>query len=97
MGHSIADIQVAIREGFPTELRYQLYWRMGRCYRGLGHVPKARVSLQLASTLLMENKEQIGTMEYIASTARLNNELSQLEMEQTCAPTTANSRKFNTT
>ncbi|KAJ9592588.1 hypothetical protein L9F63_015726, partial [Diploptera punctata] len=80
------DMQLAIKEGFPLELKYQLYWRMGRCYRGLGQVPKARVCLQLASTLLSDNMQQIGAMELIAHTARLNNELSQLDMEQACTP-----------
>jgi hypothetical protein len=55
---------------------------MGRCYRGLGQIPKARVSLQLALTLLGENKHQIGPMEVVASSVRLQNEISQLEMEQ---------------
>ncbi|PSN41945.1 hypothetical protein C0J52_06418 [Blattella germanica] len=77
----LADIQLAIREGFPQHLRYQLYWRMGRCYRGMGHIPKARVSLQLAITLLSENKDQIGPMEMIATSTRMHNELSQLDME----------------
>jgi hypothetical protein len=63
--------------------RYELYWRMGRCYRGLGQIPKARVSLQLALTLLGEYKDHIGPMEMIASSIRLQNEISQLEMEQT--------------
>ena len=64
---------------------------MGRCYRGMGNVSKARVSLQLASTLLTDNKDNIGTMELIASTARLNNEISQLEMEENWAPSSEKS------
>ncbi|XP_069700412.1 SET and MYND domain-containing protein 4-like [Periplaneta americana] len=78
----LADIQLAIREGFPPHLRYELYWRMGRCYRGLGLIPKARVSMQLAHTLLGENKEHVGPMELIATTVRLQNEISQLDIEQ---------------
>lgn len=78
----LSDIQLAIREGFPPHRRYELYWRMGRCYRGLGQIPKARVSLQLALTLLEENKDQLGPLETIASSVRLQNEVSQLEMEQ---------------
>jgi hypothetical protein len=56
---------------------------MGRCYRELGQIPKARVSLQLALTLLEESKDQIGPLEAVASSVRLQNEVSQLEMEQT--------------
>jgi hypothetical protein len=55
---------------------------MGRCYRGLGQIPKARVSLQLALTLLGENKDLLGPLEAVASAVRLQNEISQLEMEQ---------------
>jgi hypothetical protein len=55
---------------------------MGRCYRGLEQIPKARVSLQLALTLLGENEQQIGQLEMVASSVRLQNEISQLEMEQ---------------
>jgi hypothetical protein len=40
------------------------------------------VSLQLAQTLLGENKDQLGPLETIASSVRLQNEISQLEMEQ---------------
>jgi len=40
------------------------------------------VSLQLALTLLGEDKHQIGAMEIVASSVRLQNEISQLEMEQ---------------
>jgi hypothetical protein len=66
----------------PRPNRYELYWRMGRCYRGLGQIPKARVSLKLALTMLEESKEQIGPLEAVASSVRLQNEMSQLEMEQ---------------
>lgn len=55
---------------------------MGRCYRELGQIPKARVSLQLALTLLGENEHQIGPLEMVTSSVRLQNEISQLEMEQ---------------
>ncbi|XP_021934580.1 SET and MYND domain-containing protein 4 isoform X2 [Zootermopsis nevadensis] len=78
----LSDIQLAIREGFPLHRRYELYWRMGRSYRELGQVPKARVSLQLALTLLEESKDKIGPLEAISSSVRLQNEASQLGMEQ---------------
>lgn len=55
---------------------------MGRSYRELGQVPKARVSLQLALTLLEESKDKIGALEAISSSVRLQNEASQLGMEQ---------------
>lgn len=40
------------------------------------------MSLQLALTLLGENKNQIGPLEMVSSSVRLQNEISQLEMEQ---------------
>jgi hypothetical protein len=40
------------------------------------------VSLQLALTLLGENEHHIGPLEMVASSVRLQNEISQLEMEQ---------------
>ncbi|XP_047003321.1 SET and MYND domain-containing protein 4-like isoform X1 [Schistocerca americana] len=49
---SIKDIQLAIREGFPENRRFQLYWRMARCHRHLGETAKARVCLQLSLKLL---------------------------------------------
>jgi hypothetical protein len=40
------------------------------------------VSLQLSLTLLGENKDEIGPLEMVASSVRLQNETLQLEMEQ---------------
>jgi hypothetical protein len=72
--------------------RYELYWRMGRCYRELGQIPKARVSLELALTLLEESKDHIGPLEAVASSVRLQNEVSQLDMWKTPQPQTTPSK-----
>nr|CAD7424830.1 unnamed protein product [Timema monikensis] len=74
---SLADTNLAVKEGFPQHLRYQLYWRMGRCYRGLNQVAKARVSLQLSARLVREHLAQLGN-EAVISLMRLQEELADL-------------------
>nr|CAD7201939.1 unnamed protein product [Timema douglasi] len=74
---SLADLNLAVKEGFPQHLRYQLYWRMGRCYRGLNQVAKARVSLQLSARLVREHLAQLGN-EALISLMRLQEELDDL-------------------
>ncbi|XP_063223729.1 SET and MYND domain-containing protein 4-like isoform X2 [Bacillus rossius redtenbacheri] len=75
---SVADAQMAVKEGFPMELRYQLYWRMARCYRPTGQTLKARISLQLASRLLTQHAAGVGT-EAVLLLVKMDEELAQLE------------------
>nr|CAD7587210.1 unnamed protein product [Timema genevievae] len=73
----ITSTKSKVKECFTQHLRYQLYWRMGRCYRGLNQVAKARVSLQLSTRLVREHFAQLGN-EAVISLMRLQEELADL-------------------
>ncbi|XP_067005108.2 SET and MYND domain-containing protein 4 [Anabrus simplex] len=77
----IADIQLAMKEGFPEQRRFQLYWRMGRCYRNMGQVAKARVSFQVALKIIAQYQVEIGK-DSTSYAITLNQELSNISASE---------------
>lgn len=51
----IQDIQLAMKEGYPNDLQYKLYERMGQCYKQLGQPAKAKVSFQVAAKMIEQS------------------------------------------
>lgn len=54
---------MAIEEGYPGPLKYQIYRQMGECYKCQEKFKRARVSSQVALKLLEEQILKLETTE----------------------------------
>lgn len=54
---AIADINFALSLGYPEEIKYKLYDRLGRCHLKNGNPLKAKPAFLIANQLLSKSKE----------------------------------------
>lgn len=55
---ALSDLQLALKEGLPAKHKAELYWKMARCYMGMGELKKAEVSYTLAEKLETDNDKK---------------------------------------
>lgn len=55
---ALIDIQQALKESLPENLKAQAFWNMAKCYKALGEENRAAVSFKLAENLLQDNPEK---------------------------------------
>lgn len=60
---ALADLHMAIEEGYPDPLKYQIYKLMGECYRNQERFKRAKISFQVALKLLEEQILKLETTE----------------------------------
>ena len=55
-GHCLQDIQLSLKYGYPEDLRYKLFDRMGKCFSQLREAVQAKESFKRAMELLAKSK-----------------------------------------
>lgn len=54
---ALYDLQLAIKENLPSDLKGDTFWNMGICHKAKGDLEKAKISFGVAEKLLKDTKK----------------------------------------
>ncbi|XP_044743193.1 uncharacterized protein LOC123305516 [Chrysoperla carnea] len=76
---ALSDLQLALKEGLPAKHKAELYWKMARCYMGMGELKKAEVSYTLAEKLETDNDKKTALKKEIQEKSNIDQNLKKPE------------------
>lgn len=79
---ALNDLQLAIKEGLPEQLRPDLYALMAACYTTLGEYNRAKVALSLSEKLFGKDK---ATFEKIKQSIKLKLSTEKISRKCMCS------------